>query len=109
MAVSMVEEGLIDRLTAIRRVKPSQLDQLQHPMVDPAAEEALAEWCRIARVLHDLRGARIGQMGHTLHPQDHQALIPRAAALHIPLHVDRGLDRHRLFKRFVPISLHAAG
>jgi L-arabinose isomerase len=33
---------------------------------DPAAEEDLRDWCRIARVLHDLRGARIGQMGHTL-------------------------------------------
>lgn len=33
---------------------------------DPVAEADLREWCRIARVLHDLRGARIGQMGHTL-------------------------------------------
>ncbi len=40
MAVAMVEEGLIDRETAIGRVKPSQLDELLHPMVDPAAERA---------------------------------------------------------------------
>jgi L-arabinose isomerase len=33
---------------------------------DPVAEAELAEWCSIAKVLHDLRGARIGQMGHTL-------------------------------------------
>ena len=33
---------------------------------DAAADAELAEWCRIAHVLHDLRGARIGQMGHTL-------------------------------------------
>jgi L-arabinose isomerase len=33
---------------------------------DPQAEAELAEWCRIARVLHDLHGARIGQMGHAL-------------------------------------------
>jgi L-arabinose isomerase len=33
---------------------------------DPVAEADLAEWCRIAHVLHSLRGARIGQMGHTL-------------------------------------------
>ncbi len=41
MAVSMADEGLIDRTTAIGRVKPSQLDELLHPMVDPAAERAL--------------------------------------------------------------------
>ena len=39
MAVAMAEEGLIDRKTAIGRVKPSQLDELLHPMVDPAAEK----------------------------------------------------------------------
>ena len=33
---------------------------------DATADAELAEWCRIAHVLHDLRGARIGQMGHTL-------------------------------------------
>ncbi|MFN2202609.1 MAG: arabinose isomerase [Caldilineaceae bacterium] len=33
---------------------------------DLQAEAELAEWCSIARVLHDLRGARLGQMGHTL-------------------------------------------
>ena len=27
---------------------------------------ALAEWCGIARVLHDLKSARIGHMGHVL-------------------------------------------
>lgn len=33
---------------------------------DPAAGEELREWCQIARVLHDLRHARIGHMGHVL-------------------------------------------
>ncbi len=33
---------------------------------DPPAAAELAEWCRIAHVLHDLKGARIGQMGHVL-------------------------------------------
>ena len=40
IAVEMVGQGLIDRDTAIRRVKPSQLDELLHPMIDPAAEQA---------------------------------------------------------------------
>lgn len=37
MAVEMVGEGLIDEVTAIRRVDPMALDQLLHPMLDPDA------------------------------------------------------------------------
>jgi len=33
---------------------------------DPVAEAELAEWCDIAKVLHDLKGARIGHFGHVL-------------------------------------------
>jgi len=33
---------------------------------DPAADAELAEWCEIAKVLHDLKGARIGHFGHVL-------------------------------------------
>ena len=36
IAVAMVEEGLISKEEAIQRVEPSQLDQLLHPMIDPA-------------------------------------------------------------------------
>jgi pyruvate,orthophosphate dikinase len=32
-----LEEGLIDKTTAVSRVEPAQLDQLLHPMVDPKA------------------------------------------------------------------------
>ena len=38
IAVDMADEGVIDRKEAIRRVQPTQLDELLHPMVDPAAE-----------------------------------------------------------------------
>jgi len=38
IAVDMVDEGLIDERTAVRRVLPEQLDQLLHPMIDPAAK-----------------------------------------------------------------------
>ncbi|MDZ7339633.1 MAG: pyruvate, phosphate dikinase [candidate division KSB1 bacterium] len=38
MAVDMCNEGLIDKKEAIMRVKPSQLDELLHPMVDPIKE-----------------------------------------------------------------------
>jgi pyruvate,orthophosphate dikinase len=37
LAVDMVAEGLIDRREAVRRVEPDQINQLLHPMVDPAA------------------------------------------------------------------------
>ncbi|MCI0337498.1 MAG: pyruvate, phosphate dikinase [Acidobacteria bacterium] len=35
IAIEMVEEGLIDKATAVKRVEPAQLDQLLHPMIDP--------------------------------------------------------------------------
>ncbi|EIZ77501.1 pyruvate,orthophosphate dikinase [Novosphingobium sp. Rr 2-17] len=37
MAVDMVDEGLIDEATAIRRIDPMALDQLLHPTLDPKA------------------------------------------------------------------------
>lgn len=43
MAVEMCEEKLIDKKTALMRVKPSQLDELLHPMLDPQAEKKAKE------------------------------------------------------------------
>jgi pyruvate,orthophosphate dikinase len=37
IARDMVDEGLIDRATAVQRVNASQLDQLLHPVIDPGA------------------------------------------------------------------------
>ncbi len=39
MAVDMVGQKLINQATAIQRVAPEQLDELLHPMLDPAAEK----------------------------------------------------------------------
>ncbi len=39
IAVAMVQEGLIDRKTALQRVSPEHLDQLLHPTIDPSANE----------------------------------------------------------------------
>ena len=33
---------------------------------DPVADNEISEWCSIAKVLHDLKNARIGHMGHVL-------------------------------------------
>ena len=38
MAMDMLADGLIDKPTAVLRLKPEQLDELLHPIVDPAAE-----------------------------------------------------------------------
>jgi pyruvate,orthophosphate dikinase len=39
MAMDMLGEGLITKETAVMRVAPAQLDELLHPIVDPAAEK----------------------------------------------------------------------
>jgi len=39
MAVEMLKEKLIDPVTAVNRVTPSQLEELLHPMMDPEEEK----------------------------------------------------------------------
>lgn len=39
MAVDMVQERLISKEMALSRVRPDQLDELLHPMIDPKAEK----------------------------------------------------------------------
>jgi pyruvate,orthophosphate dikinase len=39
MAMDMLKEKLIDEKTAVMRVDPAQLDELLHPICDPAAEK----------------------------------------------------------------------
>ena len=39
MAMDMLAEKLIDEPTAVMRVEPAQLDELLHPIIDPAAEK----------------------------------------------------------------------
>ncbi len=41
IAVEMVEEGLITKEEAVKRVDPASLDQLLHPTIDPKAEKLL--------------------------------------------------------------------
>ncbi|MDW7682210.1 MAG: putative PEP-binding protein, partial [bacterium] len=57
IAVEMEEEGLIDKNTAVMRIKPEQLDQLLHPMFDPKAEKNV-----IASGLPASPGAATGQI-----------------------------------------------
>ena len=39
MAMDMLDEGMIDEKTAVMRVSPSQLDEVLHPILDPASEK----------------------------------------------------------------------
>ncbi len=41
IAVDMVQEGLIDKKTAISRINPNELDRLLHPTFDPEAEKRI--------------------------------------------------------------------
>jgi len=41
IAVDMVEEGLIDKKTAISRINPDELDRLLHPTFDPKADKKI--------------------------------------------------------------------
>lgn len=62
MAVDMAEEKLIDRKTAVMRVKPSQLDELLHDMLDPKEEEKAHE---LAKGLPAGPGGATGQVVFT--------------------------------------------
>jgi L-arabinose isomerase len=46
-----------------KRAPPVILGMLHN---DPIADAEIAQWCNIAKVLHDLAGARIGHFGHVL-------------------------------------------
>ena len=39
MAMDMLDEGMIDEKTAVMRVSPVQLDEILHPILDPASEK----------------------------------------------------------------------
>ncbi|MHC4472976.1 MAG: pyruvate, phosphate dikinase [Planctomycetota bacterium] len=56
IAVELVEQGLIDRETAIRRIEPQHLDQLLHPMFDLEAERH-----PVAKGLAASPGAAVGR------------------------------------------------
>ena len=59
IAVDMVNEGLIDKKTALTRVEPQQLDALLHPTLDPKAKKAAKV---IATGLPASPGAAVGQV-----------------------------------------------
>jgi len=62
MAVDMVDEGLIDEKTAVMRVAPNQLDEVLHPILDPASEKKAEV---LAQGLPASPGGAVGQIVFT--------------------------------------------
>lgn len=54
---------------------------------DAAADEEIRQWCSVAHVLHDLRRARIGLMGHVLEAMYDMQTDPTAVARTFGCHV----------------------
>ncbi|MCU0800138.1 MAG: pyruvate, phosphate dikinase, partial [Candidatus Thermoplasmatota archaeon] len=57
IAVDMVNERLIDKKTAVKRISPDQLDQLLHPTFDPVAKKEI-----VAKGLPASPGAASGRI-----------------------------------------------
>lgn len=75
--------------TAVRmgkKVRDVILGTLYH---DPDAEKEIARWCDISKVLHSLKGARLGLMGHVLEAMydmhTDPAAVSAAFGVHVPL------------------------
>jgi pyruvate, orthophosphate dikinase len=62
VAVDMVDEKLISKKEAVQRVAPAQLDQLLHPVLDPAMRKGLQ---KIAVGLPASPGAAVGRAAFT--------------------------------------------
>ena len=54
---------------------------------DEQADAEVAEWCQIAKVLHDLKTARLGQMGHALENMYDMQCDPTAITRYFGAHV----------------------
>ncbi len=70
IAVDLVNEGVIDKATAVLRVEPGQLDQLLHPTITPAAK---ARTTALATGLPASPGAAAGRVVFDPDEAEHQA------------------------------------
>ena len=63
IAVDMANEGLIDQKTAVKRVKPEQVDMLLHPQFGEAVkkEAKAAGRCLVQKAVNASPGAAVGQ------------------------------------------------
>jgi pyruvate,orthophosphate dikinase len=88
IAVEMVNEGLISKEVAIGRVDPQQLDQLLHPVLDPASKKTLTT---LATGLPASPGAAVGRVVFTadeavLQAQKNPVILVRAETVPDDIH-----------------------
>jgi pyruvate, orthophosphate dikinase len=76
IAVSLVEEGVITREEAIRRIEPASLDQLLHPTLDPKAKTTV-----LVRGLPASPGAASGEIVFTAEEAESRASRGEAVIL----------------------------
>jgi pyruvate,orthophosphate dikinase len=76
IAVDMVAEGLISKQEAVLRIEPEQLDQLLHPMLDPAAPRDV-----VAKGLPASPGAASGEIVFTADEAEQAAAQGRRVIL----------------------------
>ncbi|GAB5373620.1 MAG: pyruvate, phosphate dikinase [Acuticoccus sp.] len=76
IAVDMVEEGLITKEEAVKRIEPGSLDQLLHPTIDPSASKEL-----FARALPASPGAAAGEIVFSSEEAERLAALGRPCIL----------------------------
>ncbi|WP_205804315.1 pyruvate, phosphate dikinase [Methanolobus halotolerans] len=76
IAVDMVNEGLIDKETALMRLRPEQIDQLLHPMIDPESEYKI-----VATGLPASPGAAVGKVVFTAEHAEEMAALNKKVIL----------------------------
>lgn len=76
---------------------------------DPEAEAEIADWCDVAKVLHDLRGARIGHFGHVLESMLDMHSDPTALTAAFGCHIvqTEADDLVRLRRTVTPAEIEA--
>ena len=76
---------------------------------DPEADAEIADWCDIAKVLHDLRGARIGHFGHVLESMLDMHTDPTALTAAFGCHIvqTEADDLVRLRRTVAPAEIEA--
>ena len=78
MAMDMVDEKMIDEKTAVMRISPAQLDEILHPILDPASEKKAA---RLAIGLPASPGGAVGQIVFTSEAAMEYAKLKKPAIL----------------------------
>ncbi len=68
IATDMVEEGLIDKETALMRIEPAQIDKLLHPNIDPDSEKEV-----MTGGLPASPGAAVGKVAFTAEDSEEMA------------------------------------